>query len=138
MDKEVYKIIKRNLYNYNKTEELIKEREDELIWRSNGSNEAYLRGINQFNNSLENQIVKLCEDKKIRDIKRWKILNKKIFFFLCKKYPLYYEFLKLKYFKCYSEQEIQEALKINFKSQKIINDTLLEFIYKNAKLENLV
>ena len=72
MKRKIYNKIKRNLYNYNKTEELIKEREEELIWRSNGSNEAYLRGINQFNNSLENQIVKLCDDKRNKKMEDFK------------------------------------------------------------------
>ena len=63
---------------------------------------------------------------------------KKVLAFLLQKYPKYYDFINLKYFQNKSKDEIEQALKFDFKKQKIIKDKLIEFVYKNAKIRNLV
>ncbi len=47
-------------------------------------------------------------------------------------------FVKIKYFQKRSKDEIKQALKFDSKKQKIIKDKLIEFVYKNAKIRNLV
>ena len=126
------------LYSYKDTEKIIEEIKESIIDTINVSANSWRKGITIYNNTLENQVVKLIENKQILDLKRWQVLNKKVFAFLLKKYPKYYEFVKLKYLENKSKDEIREALKINFKEQKNIKDKLFAFIEKNAKFRNLI
>ena len=126
------------LYSYKDTEKIIEEIKESIIDTINVSANSWRKGITIYNNTLENQVVKLIENKQILDLKRWQVLNKKVFAFLLKKYPKYYEFVKLKYLENKSKDEIREALKIDFKEQRNIKDKLFAFIEKNAKFRNLI
>lgn len=138
MNKIEYKKIEYYLYNYNNIGELIDEIKDGLINSVNVSGSAWRKGITVCNNTLENQVIKIIENKKILEFKRWQVLIKKVLVFLLQKYPKYYDFINLKYFQKQSKDEIEETLKFDFKKQKIIKDKLIEFVYKNAKMRNLV
>ena len=138
MNKTDYKKIEYYLYNYSNIDKLIDEIKDGLINSVNVSGSAWRKGITVCNNTLENQVIKIIENKKILEFKRWQVLIKKVLVFLLQKYPKYYDFINLKYFKKQSKDEIEEALKFDFKKQKIIKDKLIEFVYKNAKMRNLV
>lgn len=109
-----------------------------MINSVNVSGSAWRKGITVCNNTLENQVIKIIENKKILEFKRWQVLIKKVLVFLLQKYPKYYDFINLKYFQKQSKDEIEETLKFDFKKQKIIKDKLIEFVYKNAKMRNLV
>lgn len=138
MNKTDYKKIEYYLYNYSNIDKLIDEIKDGLINSVNVSGSAWRKGITVCNNTLENQVIKIIENKKILEFKRWQVLIKKVLVFLLQKYPKYYDFINLKYFQKQSKDEIEETLKFDFKKQKIIKDKLIEFIYKNAKMRNLV
>mgnify|MGYP000428213955 FL=1 len=138
MNKTDYKKIEYYLYNYSNIDKLIDEIKDGLINSVNVSGSAWRKGITVYNNTLENQVIKIIENKKILEFKRWQVLIKKVLVFLLQKYPKYYDFINLKYFKKQSKDEIEETLKLDFKKQKIIKDKLIEFVYKNAKMRNLV
>ena len=138
MNKTDYKKIEYYLYNYSNIDKLIDEIKDGLINSVNVSGSAWRKGITVCNNTLENQVIKIIENKKILEFKRWQVLIKKVLAFLLKKYPKYYDFINLKYFQKQSKDEIEETLKFDFKKQKIIKDKLIEFVYKNAKMRNLV
>lgn len=138
MNKTDYKKIEYYLYNYSNIDKLIDEIKDGLINSVNVSGSAWRKGITVCNNTLENQVIKIIENKKILEFKRWQVLIKKVLVFLLQKYPKYYDFINLKYFKKQSKDEIEETLKFDFKKQKIIKDKLIEFVYKNAKMRNLV
>lgn len=138
MNKNDYKKIEYYLYNYSNIDKLIDEIKDGLINSVNVSGSAWRKGITVCNNTLENQVIKIIENKKILEFKRWQVLIKKVLVFLLQKYPKYYDFINLKYFQKQSKDEIEETLKFDFKKQKIIKDKLIEFIYKNAKMRNLV
>lgn len=138
MNKNDYKKIEYYLYNYSNIDKLIDEIKDGLINSVNVSGSAWRKGITVCNNTLENQVIKIIENKKILEFKRWQVLIKKVLAFLLPKYPKYYDFINLKYFKKQSKDEIEETLKLDFKKQKIIKDKLIEFVYKNAKMRNLV
>ncbi len=137
MNKTEYKKIEYYLYNYNNIDELIDEIKDELINSVNVSGSAWRKGITVCNNTLENQVIKIIENKKILEFKRWQVLIKKVLAFLLQKYPKYYDFIIQKYIQKKSKDEIGQALKFDFKKQKIIKDKLIEFVYKNAKIRNL-
>lgn len=138
MNKTEYKKIEYYLYNYNNIDELIDEIKDGLINSVNVSGSAWRKGITVCNNTLENQVIKIIENKKILEFKRWQVLIKKVLAFLLQKYPKYYDFIIQKYIQKKSKDEIEQALKFDFKKQKIIKDKLIEFVYKNAKIRNLV
>ena len=138
MNKNDYKKIEYYLYNYSNIDKLIDEIKDGLINSVNVSGSAWRKGITVCNNTLENQVIKIIENKKILEFKRWQVLIKKVLAFLLQKYPKYHDFINLKYFQKQSKDEIEETLKFNFKKQKIIKDKLIEFVYKNAKMRNLV
>lgn len=137
MNKTEYKKIEYYLYNYNNIDELIDEIKDGLINSVNVSGSAWRKGITVCNNTLENQVIKIIENKKILEFKRWQVLIKKVLAFLLQKYPKYYDFIIQKYIQKKSKDEIEQALKFDFKKQKIIKDKLIEFVYKNAKIRNL-
>ena len=138
MNKIDYKKIEYYLYNYSNIDKLIDEIKDGLINSVNVSGSAWRKGITVCNNTLENQVIKIIENKKILEFKRWQVLIKKVLVFLLQKYPKYYDFINLKYFQKQSKDEIEETLKFDFKKQKKIKDKLIEFVYKNAKMRNLV
>ena len=138
MNKNDYKKIEYYLYNYSNIDKLIDEIKDGLINSVNVSGSAWRKGITVCNNTLENQVIKIIENKKILEFKRWQVLIKKVLVFLLQKYPKYYDFITQKYFQKKSKDEIERTLKFDFKKQKIIKDKLIEFVYKNAKIRNLV
>lgn len=138
MNDYIHRKIAYHLYNYKKTDEIIEQIRNELISTINVSANTWRKGITVYNNTLENQVIKLIEDKRILELKRWRVLIKKVLAFLLQKYPKYYEFIRLKYLENKSNEEIQETLKIDFKEMKILKDKLFAFIEKNAKLRNLV
>lgn len=138
MNKTDYKKIEYYLYNYSNIDKLIDEIKDGLINSVNISGSAWRKGITVCNNTLENQVIKIIENKKILEFKRWQVLIKKVLAFLLQKYPKHYDFINLKYFQNRSKDEIEQTLKFDFKKQKIIKDKLIGFVYKNAKMRNLV
>lgn len=109
-----------------------------MINSVNVSGSEWRKGITVCNNTLENQVIKIIENKKILELKRWQVLIKKVLAFLLQKYPKYYDFINPKYFQNRSKDEIAQTLKFDFKKQKIIKNKLIEFVYKNAKMRNLV
>lgn len=138
MEKNEYRKAEFYLYNYLNTKDLIEKVEQEIIDNINISGNSWIKGITENNNTLENQVIKLIENKKIMEIKRWQVLNKEVLVFLFEKYPMYYKFLKMKYLDKLSIMEIQDSLKIDFERQKNIKDKLVVFIINLAKKRNLV
>ncbi len=137
MKEKIENKIRFFLYNYFNTNELIKEREKELINITNISGNSWIKGryCNLDTNSVENQAIRIIEYEKY--IKRWHLLNRKVLIFLRRNYHIHYKFIKLKYIEKKTESEIEEIMKIDFKEQKIIDGQVIRLIYKNAKLRNL-
>ena len=65
MNKTDYKKIEYYLYNYSNIDKLIDEIKDGLINSVNVSGSAWRKGITVCNNTLENQVIKIIENKKI-------------------------------------------------------------------------
>ena len=87
MTKQEYKKVEFYLYNYNNIDEMIDEIKDGLISSVNVSGNAWRKGITVCNNTLENQVIKIIENRKILEFKRWQVLIKKVLAFLMQKYP---------------------------------------------------
>ena len=66
-----YKKIKYYLYNYNKLSQKIAEREENIIDNISVGHNAWIKGLKGTSNSLENQAIRLSEDKKIIEMKKW-------------------------------------------------------------------
>lgn len=138
MQKEIYRKIAFYLYNYNNIDNLINERKENIVDSINVSNRAWLNSKNSEGYTLEDQVIKLNEDAQIIEYKRWQVFIKRMLVFLCKFSPITYQYLVLKYFEQLENDEIIKSLKIDFKTLIIIKNNLYEFMYKNAKLCNLI
>ena len=103
------------LYNYNNIDKLIKQRENEIIDSINVSHNAWIKSISGTGNTLEDTAIKLINDYKIIEYKRWQVFLKGILVFLCKKFPIGYQYIILKYFEKTDIKKISEFLKIDFK-----------------------
>ena len=84
MNKADYKKIEYYLYNYKNIDKLINEIKDGLINNINISGNAWRKGITICNNNLENQVIKIVENKKIIEFKKWQVLIKKVLVFYFK------------------------------------------------------
>ena len=132
-----YKKIKYYLYNYNKLSQKIAEREENIIDNISVGHNAWIKGLKGTSNSLENQAIRLSEDKKIIEMKKWQVFLKRELVFLCQNFFIY-NYIKLKYFEKKSKEEIHKTLKMNFKKQKQIDSLVIEFIYKKAKNSKII
>lgn len=132
MTKQECKKIEFYLYNYNRINLLIKEREMQIIDSINVSNKSWIKSLKGIGNTTEDQVIKLIEDNLIKEYKQWQVFIKKILAFLYEHKPLYYKYLKLKYLLEKDNKEIMRVLKINFEQLKILRIKLLTFIYKNG------
>lgn len=131
--KEIEREITFMLFNYSNIDNLIKERENDLIDKINISNSSYLKSIKEDVNTLENIVIKIATDKKIKRLKEWKkiinLLEKK----LClEEDKRYYQFFILKYIEKVKEENITKILNIDKKTSKRINLFLKGLLYSYA------
>lgn len=138
MKTEDFKFIEYQLYCFKRADKIIKDIEEEYIWKTNGSVAAWLRSINQDENTLEEQAQKITESKRIKEIKEWQgLINRVLVYFYTHK-PTFYKFVKLKYFNLASEYEIKDFLKINDMEYTILKERVIFCIYLNALKEGLL
>lgn len=126
------------LYNYENIDDLIEQRKNEIIDTVNISSIAWIKSKQGNGNTLEDQVIKLIDDPLILEYKRWQVFIKRILVFLSLYKPIIYKYVKLKFIEKLENDEIMEALNLDFKQLKILKVKLLELIFKNAKLRNLV
>lgn len=126
------------LYNYENIDDLIEQRKNEIIDTVNISSIAWIKSKQGNGNTLEDQVIKLIDDPLILEYKRWQVFIKRILVFLSLYKPIIYKYVKLKFIEKLENDEIMEALNLDFKQLKILKVKLLELILKNAKLRNLV
>ena len=136
MTEQEYKKVEFYLYNYHKINYLIKNRETDLIDTINVSNNAWIKSIKDTSNTMEDQVIKIIDDNLIKEYKEWQVFLKKILVFLCENKPIYYKYLKLKYFLNKDDLEIIKLMKIDSKKIKILKNKLIEFVFKMKNIEN--
>ena len=138
MNKEKINKILFYLYNYENIDDLIEQRKNEIIDTVNVSSIAWIKSKQSNGNTLEDQVIKLIEDPLILEYKRWQVFVKRMLVFLSLYKPTFYKYVFLKFMQKKENDEISKALNLDFKHLKFLKVKLLELIYKNAKLRNLV
>lgn len=136
--KENEKEIAFMLYNYDKIDELIEDRKDELIDKIKVTNEAYLKSINKPCNTLEDTIIKISEDRKIYKLELWKkIINKFMSELYDEEDRFYYSLIRYKYFHKLSEDIIREKMNLSKDEFREIDIFLKWNIYNRAIKEEI-
>lgn len=126
--------IKFYLHNYYNIDKLIEERKECIIESISPTSRTWLMN----GNTLENQTIKLIEDWKIIEYKRWQVFLKEILVFLCNKNFLLYNIAVLYYMENEKLEYILKTLKIDLKDFILLDKKLISLIYKNAEIRNMV
>ena len=146
MTKQECKKIEFYLYNYNRINLLIKEREMQIIDSINVSNKSWIKSLKGIGNTTEDQVIKLIEDNLINEYKEWQVFIKKILAFLYEHKPLYYKYLKLKYLlekdnkEIELKEDIDEGIDYNEAKKKedlVLNESEIESSYIEADDEEI-
>ena len=138
LDIKIIKQIEFYLYNYQNIDELIQEIEEDIISAGHISANAWLKGLGKNSaNTVENQAIRLAENKTINNLKKWKIFLRKVLKYLHDKKPKIYAFVKLKYFSKCTKDQIETQLKLNKNVQRDITNKVVSFIYRNSKIQGL-
>ena len=129
MKENVYKRIEYYLYNYKNIDNRIEEIRESIIESVNISTHSHLIG----KNSVEEQAIKLADNKKIYNLKKAKaVISHYIKVFKSRNYKRY-EFIKMKYLDKSSPLEIKKELGYNDKQQADITNMVVSFFYKQFK-----
>lgn len=129
MKDSIFKKTEYYLYNYKDIDKRIDEIREDIIDSINVSSYAHLIG----KNSLEEQAIKLAENKKIYYLKKAKIIIAHYLNIFKERSPKRYKFIKMKYFDKATPMEIKRILKYDEKQQKDITNTVVSFFYRQFK-----
>lgn len=127
MKESVYKKVEYYLYNYKDIDNIIEDIRENIIDSVDISGSAWLRGKNRNSNTVENQAIRLADNKKIYTLRKVKAVISHYMKVFRKRNPKRYNFIKMKYFDKANPLEIQRTLKYDEKQQKDIT------IYKKCK-----
>ena len=129
-----YKKIEKYLYHLYEPEVLVKDVRDYYISRMNISKTTWLKG----QNSMENQVVKLMDSNQLKEIKRWLVFLKETLAFYKEEKPRFYGFIRLKYLRKRTDEDIQSVMKLNKKQLKELKNEVIGSIYIRAILNGIV
>jgi len=125
----VYKRIEYYLYNYKNIDNKIEEIRESIIESVSISTHSHLIG----KNSVEEQAIKLADNRKIYNLKKAKaVISHYLKLFKSRNYKRY-EFIKMKYLDKSSPLEIKRELGYNEKQQADITNMVVSFFYKKFK-----
>ena len=134
MRSDYYKKIERYLYHLYEPEVLVKDVRDYYISRMNISKTTWLKG----QNSMENQVVKMMDSKQLKEIKRWLVFLKETLAFYKEEKPRFYGFIRLKYLRKRTDEDIQSVMKLDRKKLKELKNEVIGSIYIRAILNGIV
>jgi len=134
MRSDYYKKIERYLYHLYEPEVLVQDVRDYYISRMNVSKTTWLKG----QNSMENQVVKLMDSNQLKEIKRWLVFLKETLAFYKEEKPRFYGFIRLKYLRRRTDEDIQSVMKLNKKKLKELKNEVIGSIYIRAILNGIV
>lgn len=125
----IYKKTEYYLYNYKYIDKIIDEIREDIIDNVNVSTYSHLIG----KNSLEEQAIKLANNKKIYTLRKVKEIIYHYMKVFRQRNPKRYNFIKMKYFDKATPLDIEKVLKYNTKQQKDISDMIVSFFYRQFK-----
>ena len=134
MRSDYYKKIERYLYHLYEPEVLVQDVRDYYISRMNVSKTTWLKR----QNSMENQVVKLMDSNQLKEIKRWLVFLKETLAFYKEEKPRFYGFIRLKYLRKRTDEDIQSVMKLNKKQLKELKNEVIGSIYIRAILNGIV
>lgn len=129
MKKNIYKTTEYYLYNYKNIDNKIEEIRDSIIESVNISTYSHLIG----QNSVEEQAIKLAENKKVYNLRKVKKVIQYYMEVFRNRNPKRYNFIKMKYFDKATPLEIERKLKYSAKQQKDITEMVVSFFYRQFK-----
>lgn len=129
MKENIFKKTEYYLYNYKDINKRIDEIREDIIDSVNISSNAYLSG----KNTLEEQAIKLAENRKIYSLKKAKVIIEHYLKVFKQRNSKRYEFIKMKYFDKASPIQIKRELGYDDKQQKDITNTVVSFFYRQFK-----
>ncbi len=133
MKEGIYKITEYYLYNFKNIDKIIGDISERIIDNINISGSAWLKSKNIYCNTLENQAIRLAENKKIYNLKKAKVVINQYMEILKKRNPKRYMFIKMKYFDKATPIDIKKTLKYDKKQQTDITETVVSFFYRQFK-----
>ena len=134
MRSDYYKKIEKYLYHLYEPEVLVQDVRDYYISRMNISKTTWLKR----QNSMENQIIKMMDSKQLKEIKIWLEFLKDTLAFYKEEKPRFYGFIRLKYLRKRSDEEIQSVMQLDKKKFKELKNEIIGSIYIRAILNGMV
>lgn len=129
LKENIYKKVEYYLYNYKNIDNKIEEIRESIIESVNISTHSHLIG----QNSVEEQAIKLAENKKVYNLKKVKKVIQHYMEVFRNRNPKRYNFIKMKYFDKATPLEIERKLKYSVKQQKDITEMVVSFFYRQFK-----
>ncbi len=137
MKENVYKKVEYYLYNYKDIDNIIENIKESVIWTVNISGKAWLKGKTIDSNTVENQAIRLADNKKIYTLRKVKAVISHYMKVFKERNPKRYNFIKMKYFDKANPLQIEKILKYDNKQQKDITDMVVSFFYRQFKKNNI-
>lgn len=137
MKENVYKKVEYYLYNYKDIDNIIENIKESVIGTVNISGKAWLKGKTINSNTVENQAIRLADNKKIYTLRKVKAVISHYMKVFKERNPKRYNFIKMKYFDKANPLQIERILKYDNKQQKDITDMVVSFFYRQFKKNNI-
>lgn len=137
MKENVYKKVEYYLYNYKDIDNIIENIKESVIWTVNISGKAWLKGKTIDSNTVENQAIRLADNKKIYTLRKVKAVISHYMKVFKERNPKRYNFIKMKYFDKANPLQIERIFKYDNKQQKDITDMVVSFFYRQFKKNNI-
>lgn len=133
MKENIYKKVEYYLYNFKNIDNIVLDIRENIIDRVDISASSWLKGKSGTGNTVENQAIKLAENKKIYTLKKVQKVIQHYMEIFRNRNPKRYNFIRMKYFDKATPLEIEKKLKYNVKQQKDITDMIVSFFYRQFK-----
>ena len=137
MKENVYKKVEYYLYNYKDIDNIIENIRESVIGTVNISGKAWLKGKTIDSNTVENEAIRLADNKKIYTLRKVKAVISHYMKVFKERNPKRYNFIKMKYFDKANPLQIERILKYDNKQQKDITDMVVSFFYRQFKKNNI-
>ena len=137
MKENVYKKVEYYLYNYKDIDNIIENIRESVIGTVNISGKAWLKGKTIDSNTVENQAIRLADNKKIYTLRKVKAVISHYMKVFKERNPKRYNFIKIIYFDKANPLQIERILKYDNKQQKDITDMVVSFFYRQFKKNNI-